>query len=172
MSGRNLYQTLSEIGANISYMWTCTFLWLLQDLLLLYRFTELYIDEPRSATDLSVLIHDYLRNESPSTALVEGVVRYIHMYTCSLAVSGLINISYAMQGSGELSLVCNVIFYCVDFICLWRSLLKLNCWMEREKYLITGTQFLWFYLFHITYVHAKFCAEAQYNFYVIHPQPS
>ena len=46
----------------------------------MYRFTEFYVDEPQNATDLCVIIHDYLKNESPSTALVEGVVRYVHTF--------------------------------------------------------------------------------------------
>ena len=44
-------------------------------LFLLYRFTEFYVDEPKCTSDLSVLIQDYLKNELPSTSLVEGIVR-------------------------------------------------------------------------------------------------
>ena len=48
----------------------------------IYRFTEFCVDEPQSTSDLSVLINDYLKNESPSTALVKGIVEYVGTYVC------------------------------------------------------------------------------------------
>jgi midasin len=39
------------------------------------RFTELYVEEPTSTADLSVMIQDYLKNDCPSNSLVEGIVR-------------------------------------------------------------------------------------------------
>jgi midasin len=39
------------------------------------RLTEFYVDEPASVSDLSMMIQDYLKNESPSTSLVDGIVR-------------------------------------------------------------------------------------------------
>ena len=43
---------------------------------LVCRFTELYVEEPTSTADLSVMIQDYLKNDCPSNPLVEGIVRY------------------------------------------------------------------------------------------------
>ena len=40
------------------------------------RFTELYVEEPTNTSDLSVMIQDYLKNDTPSNSLVEGIVRY------------------------------------------------------------------------------------------------
>jgi midasin len=42
------------------------------------RFTELYVEEPTSTADLSVMIQDYLKNDCPSNSLVEGIVRGSH----------------------------------------------------------------------------------------------
>ena len=35
------------------------------------------MNEPTSTSDLSLIIQDYLKNESPSPSLVEGIVRFV-----------------------------------------------------------------------------------------------
>ena len=43
--------------------------------LFVYRFTEFFVDEPQSTSDLALLVMSYLKSTSPSAALVDGIIR-------------------------------------------------------------------------------------------------
>ena len=42
------------------------------------------MEEPTSTSDLTVMIQDYLKNESPSNSLIQGIVRCLVEYLMSV----------------------------------------------------------------------------------------
>lgn len=41
------------------------------------RFTEIFVSELESTTDLKTLVVDYLQGLSPNSAIVDGIVRFV-----------------------------------------------------------------------------------------------
>jgi len=53
-------------------------------LCLCIRFTELYVEELESESDLRILVSDYLKGLNLSRGIVQGIIRFVHSSSVGL----------------------------------------------------------------------------------------
>jgi len=53
-------------------------------LCLCIRFTELYVEELESESDLRILVSDYLKGLNLSRGIIQGIIRFVHSSSVGL----------------------------------------------------------------------------------------